>query len=339
MSEPPIPATVNALSLKFSLTTPAYAYPNTEERPGIFISWTPSIPGFLQWTTDIRLGNFLSLFHENAFLVKSRARSSFGFKINFGSIELHDNIVKTKVLALQSGVQTEVELITLAPLGIGQSIEFCFPIPETEWIDPDSRFLYFKPSGKTFGNVGSDADLIYEGKLQALFLRLHRNNYLQLYDKNGVAIAKTNPADDWSRLCRLALPYHPGAATYSCGSAGTGETNWEVGMRLGTSRYTIPLVYHSHLISQTAHNHNIIQIPHSHNLAGSTYDADAGEGSDGSGSAYAPVANTTESASVDISMSSELVNFSLEPAGGDNELIVQTLGVGVERMIFTGVKL
>lgn len=337
--EPATPATVNVKELNFALSALIYAEPLDQERYGAIASWIPPTPSFFYWDIEERFGHVLSRVGKSAFLVKRMAYSSFGFKINFGSNQEIGESVKTKVLSIQAGVQTEIELITLAPLGVGQSVEFCFPIADSEWVDPDTGFLYFKPSGKTFGNVGSFADLIYGDKLKSLFYKLHSSYNLLLYDKNGMAIAKTTPAADWHSLARLALPYHPGAATYAAGSAGTGETNWTVGMVAGTSQYNIPLMYHSHVVNQFAHKHDIIQTPHSHDLDGYTYDTEASEGNDGSGSAYAPVSNKTKDATADISMSSELVNLTIESAGGDASLVVQTPGYGVEKMIFTGVKI
>lgn len=340
MGEPAIPETVNVKKLNRNLGQPIYAQRLNQEKYGAIINWTSAEPNLLSWDVEQRLGHLAYLSQERAFLAKKMPYSRFGFKINFGSEQqLTTNNVKTKVLTLHQGVQTEVELITLAPLGIGQSVDFCFPISESEWIDPSTGFLYFKPSGKTFGNIGSFADLIYDDKLKSLFYRLHQNNHLQLYDKNGIPVTKTTSASDWSALCQLKLPYYPGAATYAAGSAGTGETNWDVGVKTGSSKYIIPLVHHAHDLTQTPHNHNIIQEPHSHNLEGYPYDAEAGEGNDGSGSAFAPVSNKTRNTSINITMSPESVNLTIAAAGGDDKLIVQTLGYGVEKMIFTGVKL
>jgi microcystin-dependent protein len=88
---------------------------------------------------------------------------------------------------------------------------------------------------------------------------------------------------------------------------------------------------HNHGTTQTAHNHTVIDGQHGHILPGFVYDTDASEGSDGSGSAYAPLGSTTYLASSNISLQSSTVNITVNNANAGISVNNSTTGINQTR--------
>lgn len=158
-----------------------------------------------------------------------------------------------------------VRTLQISPHIVGEYVQLSFPLGDDQWED-ENGWLYFKPLGQTIGNVGSGAKYSRED-LKILFLRMWSNTFLQLYDFNGVEVARaTNAQDDWNGNRRIAIPKHPGARFVTPGQANINETEWQVGEVKGRERYEVPLRKHGHQFNQQPHQHTVTQVQHTHGI-------------------------------------------------------------------------
>lgn len=274
-------------------------------------------------------------------------------------------------LGLQTNGIPELKTIRIVPLTTGQYVTFPFPVDSDPWVD-ESGWLYFKPTGRTIGKDGSIADYGRDD-LELLFKRLHANSYLKLFNSNGNEVVKDTAETDWENFCVLALPYHPGATIVTPGRNSASEPLWRIGERQGTTNYIVPLPLHnheldqqphahdvnisdhSHIVNQTPHTHTTTQTPHAHILpvhlegnsddfGGRDFDHSA-SGTFNSSESYANItidpSNTNislEPAQLGALASSEILNLSISPEGGDDQIQIITPGVGAEFLIFAGIR-
>lgn len=255
--------------------------------------------------------------------------------IAYGAIAPKKPISRSQpCLRLVGGIIKSTHFDCVAPIAVGSFCDFPFSIGLDSWVDPDTGLHYFKPCGRTFGSLKSQADFAFDG-FKALFFVLHRNQYLRLYDSSLYEIAKTTAAADWDAKCCLALPLAEGTCAVTAGSHE--NFTWDVGMRGGTSEYALKLPHHNHDLLQLPHAHVFSQKPHFHLLLGQTYDKNASESSSGSGSAYNPGDGKTIPEEVNIQLENTLTNVQLMASGTiSDKLKIQNRGVGMQKMIFTG---
>jgi microcystin-dependent protein len=91
--------------------------------------------------------------------------------------------------------------------------------------------------------------------------------------------------------------------------------------------HTINQIPHTHTVSQSPHNHGVIDGQHAHGLPGWVYDQDASEGSDGSGSAFAPTGSGTYLASSNISIQAASANVAVEQSNISVSLNTSVSGI------------
>lgn len=243
---------------------------------------------------------------------------------------------KQSYLQIINGVKQSTFYDCAAEVVVGSFCDFPFDIGIDSWIDPGTGLHYFKPCGRTFGSLRSQADFAYDG-FKELFFKLHGNEYLQMYDSFLYPVNKTNSADDWEAKCCLSLPLAEGLTAVASGTDAEGFI-WEVGKRGGTSQYPLRLPVHNHELQQTKHAHIFNQEPHLHVLEGETYDMNAAESGSGSGSAKDALANITTPSSINIEMEPQNTDVKALPSGIiSNKMQIQNAGYGMEKMIFSGV--
>lgn len=242
---------------------------------------------------------------------------------------------KQPCLEIFEGIKRSRFYNCAAEIAVGSFCDFPFEIEIDSWIDRATGLHYFKPCGRTFGPLKSQADFAYDG-FEDLFHVLHGNENLQMYDSEVYEKDKTTADADWASLCCLALPSASGLTAISSGTSE--DFTWLVGTVAGTSQYTLKLPHHNHKIQQIAHTHTFNQESHLHLVEGSTYDTNASELGGGSGSADKPVGNSTMTSNINIQLEEYLTNVSVLASGTISDRIkVQNSGIGMQKMIFSGV--
>lgn len=212
----------------------------------------------------------------------------------------------------------------------------------------DLRFenaAYIAPNKEQLVNPGDVIFSLSTGAVPVGYLELNGANVSRTtYNKLWVALGSPNTGDGSTTF---TLPnvnqLLPMATTSTPGVIG-GNNSFTISVNNLPSHihaidsvnhtHTITQTPHSHVITQTPHNHTVIDGQHSHTLPGFVYDTDAGEGSDGSGSAYAPLGNTTYMASSNITLQSANANISMQSSSAN--ITVNSASSGITQTRSTG---
>lgn len=180
---------------------------------------------------------------------------------------------------------------------------------------------YIAPEREQLVNPGDVIFSLMVGQVPNGYLELNGQNVSRLtYSKLWVALGSPNTGDGSTTftlpsvndlLVRLSLT--PGQITgnnsFTIGTNNLPAHAHQIDSQ--THTHTINQLPHSHGVNQLPHSHTVVDGQHSHVLPGFVYDAEASEGSDGSGSAYLPKGSSTFLSGSNISIQPSNVNVSV----------------------------